>query len=43
MPPTMRDLFISSAIRYQYDVIPYNMQLKQSESEESKLPSTYVD
>ena len=42
-PSTTRDLFISSAIRYQYDVIPYNMQLKQSESEESKLPSTYVD
>ena len=43
MPSTMRDLFISSAIRYQYDVIPYNMQLSQNESEESKLSSTYVD
>lgn len=42
-PSTTRDLFISSAIRYQYDVIPYNMQLSQNESEESKLSSTYVD
>ena len=43
MPYTTRDLFISSAIRYQYDVMPYNMQLSQNESEESKLSSTYVD
>lgn len=38
-----RDLFISSAIRYQYDVIPYNMQLTQTESDESKLLETYKD